>query len=166
MTPPTRTPTNGDQPSAPVSYRIRRVAYEPEPGVVVPQTQTQVSAGAAVVGVPVEPVVSRETRERITRLVVVILEVLDGRRPLAAVAGVNPLVTPAVARYLRATMRTRAARSSRAMSVRVFAPRAGAVEVAAVCVIGRACRAVALRFERDDHPFDGHPWRVVALRVL
>lgn len=33
-------------------------------------------------------------------------------------------------------------------------------------MIDRACRAVALRVERDEHPFDGHAWRLTALRVL
>lgn len=164
MAPTTRTTTNNDRPSAPVGFRIRRVSYEPQVGAVLPQVAPD--AVATPVGVPVEPLVSRETRERITRLVVVLLEVLDGRRPLAAVAGVNALVTPAVTRYLRTKIGPQVGRSSRALSVHVAAPRAGAVEVAAVCVIGRAWRAVALRVERDDHPFDGHAWRVVALRIL
>ena len=60
----------------------------------------------------------------------------------------------------------------RQLSTRILAEaRTRSAEVAAVCVIDRAFRAVALRAERDEHPFSdhqgcGHAWRVTALRVL
>lgn len=157
-------PNTSDTPQAgPV---LRRVAYEPpaerfvarEP-VEIPAVGSSVPAGA----VPVEPVVDEATRVRVMRLVVVLLELLDGRRPAAAAAAV---CSPPVVRYLAAFGRRRVVRASRALSVRIYQPRPAAAEVAAVCVIDRAFRAVALRVERDEHPFDGHAWRVTVLRVL
>jgi hypothetical protein len=158
-------PSTSDTPQArPV---LRRVAYEPpaerfierEP-VAVPAVGSPAPAGA----VPVEPVVDEATRVRLTRLVVVLLELLDGRRPAAAAAALG---SPQVARYLTSSFsRRRVVSASRALSVRIYQPRPGSAEVAAVCVIDRAFRAVALRAERDEHPFDGHAWRVTALRVL
>lgn len=149
-------PTTSDTPQAgrpgPV---LRRVVYEPRP--------EQVTGS-----VPVESVVDDATRVRITRLVVVLLELLDGRRPAAAAAAVG---SPQVVRYLAAYGRRRAVSASRALSVRIYQPRTGSAEVAAVCVIDRTIRAVALRIDRDEHPFSdhqgrGHEWRVTALRVL
>lgn len=150
---------------------LRRVAYEPpaerfierEP-VAVPAVGSPAPAGA----VPVEPVVDAVTRVRLTRLVVVLLELLDGRRPAAAAAALG---SPQVARYLTSFSRRRVVSASRALSVRIYQPRPGSAEVAAVCVIDRAFRAVALRAERDEHPrsehrSSGHGWRVTALRVL
>lgn len=156
-------PSTSDTPQArPV---LRRVAYEPpaerfverEP-VELPAVEISASAPAGEV-----PVVDEATRVRLTRLVVVLLELLDGRRPAAAAAALG---CPQVARYLAAFGRRRVVSTSRALSVRIYQPRPGSAEVAAVCVIDRAFRAVALRAERDEHPFDGHAWRVTALRVL
>ena len=159
-------PSTSDTPQArPV---LRRVAYEPPAERFVEREPVElpaveISAASPAGEVPAEPVVDDATRARLTRLVVVLLELLDGRRPAAAAAALG---SPQVARYLAAFGRRRVVSTSRALSVRIYQPRPGSAEVAAVCVIDRACRAVALRAERDEHPFDGHAWRVTALRVL
>jgi len=162
-------PSTSDTPQArPV---LRRMAYEPrterfvgrEPVEREPAELPAVGYRAAAGVVPVEPVVDEATRVRLTRLVVVLLEFLDGRRPAAAAAAVG---SPQVARYLAAYGRRRVVSASRALSVRIYQPRRGSAEVAAVCVIDRTFRAVALRVERDEHPFAGNAWRVTALRVL
>ena len=137
------------------SFTLRRVS--PDAGRAVP-----VVPESAVV-VPQMWQASREVRAQLARVVVLLLEVLDGRRP---VAGVAVLVAPSVARYLRATRRVRPGAASRVVSVHVFTPRPGAAEVAAVCRISGKARAVALRFELDTQPDDGPGWRVTALRVL
>lgn len=160
-------PTTSDTPQAGRSGPVlRRLVYEARPGqdtgggpVELPAVGDPAPAGV----VPVESVVDDATRARITRLVVVLLELLDRRRPAAAAAALG---SPQVVRYLAAYGRRRAVSASRALSVRIYQPRTGSAEVAAVCVIDRTIRAVALRIDRDEHPFDGHEWRVTALRVL
>lgn len=149
-------------------FRVRRVVVEPpaeaqgggsQPGASAEQCQ----AAPRPVGVAQ---VDRETRRLFVGLVGVLLEVLDGVRPLAPLA-TRGLVAPQVARYLRAAMQTgRARRSSRLQSVHVCAPRPGAVEIAAVCRIRDAIRAVALRAEQDEDPRGGRQWRVVAVRII
>ena len=159
-TPPVRTSTGSPAESlvisATPSYTLRRVnsgpagvaPVAPRPPVAVPQMWQA----------------SREVRAQLTRVVVLLLEVLDGRRP---VAGVAVLVTPPVARYLRAARTVRPGTVSRLLSAaHVFTPRPGVAEVAAVCRINSKVRAVALRFELDVQPDDGPAWRVSVLRVL
>ncbi|MDN5749318.1 MAG: Rv3235 family protein [Pseudonocardia sp.] len=162
-------PTTNDAPQAGSGGPIlRHVVYEPavEHAPVAAPAPAPVELGAVAaprpVGVvPAEWVVDEATRQRITRLVVVLLEVLDGRRAPVAALGAAPVL-----RYLAVYSRRRALSASRALSVRIYQPRPFSAEVAAVCVIDGAYRAVALRVERDEHPFDGYAWRATALRVL
>jgi hypothetical protein len=161
---PTTTPSDRTA----VGFRLRRVVTEPpaQPQISgsVPEVTTRQDGPAPErVGVPV---VDPATRRELVRLVGVLVEALDGRRPLAQLA-TRGLIAPEVARYLRAERRADQHRqASRVGSVHVYAPRADAVEIAAVCRIRGAIRAVALRAERDEHPYDGRPWRVVALRII
>lgn len=164
--------------TAPVPYVLRRVAYEalantasaagpvlthcPGCGLDLAAAQrAATSPGPEPVEVPEVPVTDPATRERMTRIVAQLLEVLDGRRPFAAAMAI---ATPTVARYLHAVAgayRT-PGRSSRALSVHVFQPHPDVAELAATCRIGHRARAVAVRCERAA---DGG-WRVVVLRVL
>jgi hypothetical protein len=161
---PTTTPSNRTA----VGFRLRRVVTEPpaQPqigGSVPDAAARQASSAPELMGVPV---VDGVARRELVRLVGLLVEALDGRRPLAQLA-TRGLIAPEVARYLRAEQRAGQPRqASRVGSVHVYAPRADAVEIAAVCRIRGAVRAVALRAERDEHPYDGRPWRVVALRVI
>ncbi len=131
---------------------VRRFRYE-DAGEQRPLTSVPVP-------VPVRWTVSPQRRRSLTRLVVVLLEVLDTRRPLA---GVTAMVAPPVARYLRASRMLQRAGTSRVLSTRIDVPRPGVAEVAAVCRIGGQVRAVALRVERGD---DGGGWIATVLRVL
>lgn len=148
-------------------FRVRRVVTDPP---AEPHAGGQPAAAAWRHAPTSELVdvldVDALTRQELVRLVGVLLEVLDGRRPLAQLA-TRGLVAPEVARYLRADRRAgRGRRVSRVESVHVCAPRAGVAEIAAVCRIEGAVRAVALRAERDEQPYDDRPWRVVALRII
>lgn len=140
--------------SATPSYTLRRINLD----------TTRPTATRPPVAVPQMWQASREIQAQLTRVVALLLEVLDGRRP---VGGVAVLVTPPVARYLRAGRTVQPGTASRLLSaVHVFTPRPGVAEVAAVCRINQKVRAVALRFELDTQPDDGPAWRVSALRVL
>lgn len=98
----------------------------------------------------------RDDAEAALRLV---LEVLDGRRPAAHLAG--HLGRDAV-RAVRAAGR-RGSGPSRLTSVRVSRPAPAAAEVAAVYRLDGRARAVAARFEPP--PGADGPWRCVAIRL-
>jgi hypothetical protein len=112
------------------------------------------------------------------------LEVLDGRRPVAQLAG---HLEPRALRYVRAAVAQCPAgrQPSRMTSLHVDRPCTGAVEVAAVYRRGPRARALAARFEppmspgtaaaREPRTVPGEPvartgdpreWRCVTLRLL
>lgn len=98
----------------------------------------------------------RQSAGSILRL---LLEVLDGRRPLVQLA---PYLAPSVLRYVRAAGRTGGG-PSRLTSVRVCRLRASAAEVAAVYRANGRARAVAIRLEQPrDAP---GTWRCTAIRL-
>jgi hypothetical protein len=87
-----------------------------------------------------------------------LLEVLDGRRPVAQLD--EHLTRPAL-RCVRAAG-CRGSGRSRLTSMRVCRPVPGAAEVAAVYRLDGRARALAARFERTR---DGAGWRCVAVRL-
>jgi hypothetical protein len=153
--------------------RIRRVAYEPvpadAPGVWVCRhcggelqardeagpSARETAAAQAEVQLPDE----RAARREVARVVRLVLEVIDARRPLAQLDGI---AAPAVLRYVRATrLAAHPARSSRLLSVRVCCPAVAVIEAAAVVRIEQRDRAVATRFEQRQGQ-----WRCVSLRII
>ena len=94
----------------------------------------------------------------VRRLLALVLEAVDGRRPVDQLA---PALAPPVLRYVRAArLPRRPARASRAGSLRLCRPTEQAVEVAAVATIDRRVRAIAARFHTDQDAM-----RCVALRI-
>ncbi len=98
------------------------------------------------------------------------LEVLDGRRPAAHLAAA---VTGPVLRYLVAARATpprerlrrlpdRAGPGARLRTMRLSQPCDGVAEVGAVCQLRGKVRALAARFELDEHSPLG--WRCTAVR--
>jgi hypothetical protein len=82
------------------------------------------------------------------RLLRLVLEVIDGRRPAAQLDGV---VVASVLRYVRAARPARRpVRVSRLLSLRVCRPVEHAVEAAAVVGVDQRVRAVAARFELEQ----------------
>jgi len=101
-------------------------------------------------------------------------EVLDGRRPVAQLAG---HLEPRALRYVRAALPRAPVRlPARMTSLRVDRPSADALEVAAVYRRGPRARALAARFERiaatpdaqadTARRPDPREWRCVVLRLL
>ncbi len=96
----------------------------------------------------------------VRRLLAVVFEAVDGRRP---VDQLGPVLAPPVLRYIRAArLPHRPARTSRACSVRLCRPTGHAIEAAAVAEIDRRVRAVAARFDNIERG----GLRCVALRIL
>ena len=118
--------------------RLRLLRYEPaaeEPtGPPTPPVRTR-SATAVLTAVPDTTDIGalRRRAEQVLRLT---LEVLDGRRPVAQLAG---HLEPRALRYVRAAVAQRPAgrQPSRMTSLHVDRPCTGAVEVAAVYRRGR-----------------------------
>lgn len=147
--------------------RLRLLRHEPEPDHVDgPADDDGVARRAPVRGLPppapddLRPTVA--LRRRAHHVLWLVLEVVDGRRPLTHLA---PHLEPSALRYVRAARGPGTARqASRMTSLHVHRPCAGAVEVAAVRRAGRRARAVAARFEgRPDEP---DRWRCVTLRLM
>ena len=109
----------------------------------------------------------RALRRRAEQVLRLTLEVLDGRRPVAQLAG---HLEPRALRYVRAAVaqRPRRAQPARMTSLHLDRPCTGAVEVAAVYRRGPRARALAARFERVPaaEPDDPRRWRCVTLRLL
>jgi Family of unknown function (DUF6459) len=147
----------GPGPEAPALVpRLRRVRYEPAPGEP-PSAPTPVSSQPASpprVGVA-------DGMPRHAQLVLqLVLEALDGRRPLGHLA---PHFAPSALRYLRAARRPRCGEPARLTSVHVCRPGSDAAEIAAVYRLAGRARAVAARFERPpDRPL---AWQCVAIRL-
>jgi hypothetical protein len=116
--------------------------------------QADAASAAAVVGLPEVGAV----RVPVARLLRLVLEVIDGRRPAAQLDGV---VAPSVLRYLRAACVAGPVRVSRLGSLRVCRPTEQAAEAAAVVEVDQRVRAVAARFEHQQAG-----WRCVAFRIL
>jgi hypothetical protein len=139
-------------------FRIRRVDYEPpvERFLVRPPARPPVSVPADL---PFDPAV----RARARRVLQVVLEVLDGHRPLAQL---SRIVDPSPLAYLRAAAgQLGAGRRSRSRlkSIRVCQPHEGAAEVAAVCRVGGRTRALAMRLEQAGAD---QAWRCRAIRLI
>ncbi|MBL8926362.1 MAG: hypothetical protein JNM77_08985 [Pseudonocardia sp.] len=165
--------------------RLRLLRYEPaaeEPtGPPAPPVRTQPTAVHTAVPDSTDNAALRRRAEQVLRLT---LEVLDGRRPVAQLAG---HMEPRALRYVRAAVARRPAerQPSRMTSLHIDRPCTGAVEVAAVYRRGPRARALAARFERPASPgtaaareprtVPGRPavrsgdpreWRCVTLRLL
>ncbi|WP_219419956.1 Rv3235 family protein [Pseudonocardia nigra] len=155
--------------------RIRSMAYEPtaEPTppsrVACPHCGASITIGArnlapepsgeAPAALVVDLPDAAAVRVPVARVLRLILEVIDARRP---VAQLDEVVAPSVLRYARAArLAGRPARVSRLLSLRVFRPTEHAAEAAAVVAVEQRRRAVAARFEQQQTV-----WRCVALRIL
>lgn len=104
------------------------------------------------------PVVTDVERAAVARLVAIICEVLDLRRPVAQL----PAAAPAV-RYLRAARptRPRVNGATRVLSVRASRPTRDGIEVVAVLQVDGRPRALAARL---DGPAGA--WTMTAVRIL
>ncbi len=150
--------------------RIRPVRYEPLAGALDTAAECPHCGGAlpaAAELAPVRPSLaviedlpdSDVLQGPVRRLLALVFEVVDGRRPVDQLA---PVLTPSVLRYTRAARLPRCpARASRTRSVRLCRPTEQAVEAAAVAEIDRRVRAVAARFDTKRGAL-----RCVALRIL
>jgi hypothetical protein len=139
-------------------FRIRGVDYEPpvERFLVGPPARPPVSVPADL---PFDPAVCARARW----VLQVVLEVLDGHRPLAQL---RCIVDPSPLAYLRAVAGQLSAGRpprSRLGPVRVCQPHDGAAEVAAVCRVGGRIRAVAMRLEAAGAD---QGWRCRAIRLI
>jgi hypothetical protein len=136
---------------------VRRSRYEPEPGPTA--TPPPLRAALSPAGAPSSAAEQHvEAQQRVAAALRLALEVLDGRRAEAHLAGV---AAPAVLRYWRAARDQRHVRGpARITAMRLCLPAPGAAEVAAVCRIDGRVRALAARFERR-----GGRWRCTALRL-
>jgi hypothetical protein len=166
---------------------LRLLRYEPaaeEPtGPPTPPVRARTRPTAVLTAVTdtTDIGVLRRRAEQVLRMT---LEVLDGRRPVAQLAG---HLEPRALRYVRAAVAQCPAvrQPSRMTSLHVDRPCTGAVEVAAVYRRGPRARALAARFEppmnpgtaaaREPRTVAGEPvartgdpreWRCVTLRLL
>ena len=98
------------------------------------------------------------SRVTLGRIVVLMLEVITGRRPGRQLATVTEAQ---VRRYLRAARPTALARPLVLVSVRVCVPAEQVAELAAVLGYGQRTPAMAARFEQG-----GDGWRCVTFRIL
>lgn len=150
--------------------RIRPVRYEPLAGALDTTGECPHCGGALPATVvasvaPTAPAVVEDLPDSdvlqgpVRRLLALVFEVVDGRRPVDQLA---PVLAPAVLRYTRAAcLAYRPARVSRARSVRLCRPTEHAIEAAAVVEIDRRVRAVAARFDTERGALC-----CVALRIL
>jgi hypothetical protein len=140
--------------------RLRLLRHEPDPDGPEP---APLPAGRPAVPVPDDLRETPELRRRAHQVLVLLVEVLDGRRPLAHLSA---HVEPGPLRGVRAALaRPATARSaSRLTSLHVSRPRVDAIEVAAVRRVGGRARALAARFE--GRPEEPARWRCVTLRLL
>jgi hypothetical protein len=166
--------------------RLHLLRYEPaveEPAGPSPAPTQVRTPSTAVLSEVTDVTDIRALRRRAEQVLRITLEVLDGRRPVAHLAG---HLEPRALRYVRAAIAQRPAgsRPSRMTSLHVDRPCAGAIEVAAVFRRGLRARALAARFEpvgpgtplvRESGTAAGEPrarsgdsreWRCVTLRLL
>ncbi len=140
--------------------RLRLLRYEPdadEPGAA------PLPAGPPAAPVPDDLRETADLRRRAHQVLCLLVEVLDGRRPLAHLSA---HLEPRPLRYVRAMLpHPAAARStSRLTSLHVSRPRIDAIEVAAVRRAGGRARVLVARFE--GRPEEQARWRCVTLRLL
>jgi Family of unknown function (DUF6459) len=164
--------------------RLRLLRYEPaaeEPtGPPTPPVPARTRPVAVLTAVTDTADIGalRRRAEQVLRLT---LEVLDGRRPVAQLAG---HLEPRALRYVRAAVAQRPTgrQPSRMTSLHVDRPCTGALEVAAVYRRGPRARALAARFEpvcpgtaavrelargeREARAGDPREWRCVTVRLL
>jgi hypothetical protein len=161
--------------------RLRLLHYEPDPeesGSPPPAPAPARTRPEAVAEDTPDTLILRRRAEHVLRLT---FEVLDGRRPVAQLAG---HLEPRALRYVRAALpRTPVRLPARMTSLHVDRPSADALEVAAVYRRGPRARVLAARFERiavagatagpapcaqrDRVPGpDPREWRCVVLRLL
>ncbi|HEX5812920.1 MAG TPA: Rv3235 family protein [Pseudonocardia sp.] len=177
------TPASGREDRRP---RLHLLRYEPaaeeQPGPPPPPVRARTRPTAVVTEV-MDGADVRALRRRAEQVIRLTLEVLDGRRPVAQLAG---HLEPRALRYVRAALAQRptGCLPSRMTSLHLDRPCAGAVEVAAVYRRGPRARALAARFEpvrpgtaasREPCAAAGEPaaragdpreWRCVTLRLL
>lgn len=139
--------------------RVRLLRHEPDPEAGGAPAVAGPRAVPAVPARPAHPGATADLRRRAHRVVCLVLEVLDGRRPPAHLAG---HLDPRPLRYVRAA--SGRAVPSRLTSLHVSRPCAGAVEVAAVHRTGPRSRVLVARLE--GHPDDPARWRCVTVRLL
>ena len=136
--------------------------YEPKPGAAPANRPAPLRARLRLVhDEPVEPRpdVEPATRGMVRRLLIVILETLDGRRPLTQLRGqLAPLVFSSIETRVRTLT---APRTSRLRSLHTCQPASGVVEACGIVDFGPAIRAVAARFELATNSV-----RCSAFRVL
>lgn len=143
----------------PGRYRIRRVWFDPEPGVqpVRPDQRSDPEPSPLLSDEEHREVAA--ARGPITAVVRIALEVFDQHRPPAQLAG---HVTPRALRYWRATAaQRRTHRPSRILRIHLSTPRRGVIEATVVCELDGRVRALAARF---DHVASSG-WRGSALRL-
>ncbi|WP_219420344.1 Rv3235 family protein [Pseudonocardia nigra] len=157
------------------ALRIRPIAYEPTAEPAQPSTMSCPHCGASIMSGATDPAADTSgvraaaivvdlpdaapVQLPVARVLRLILEVIDARRPVAQLAAV---AAPSVLRYARAArLAGRSARVSRLLSLRVCRPTEHAVEAVAVVAVDQRHRAVAARFEQQQTG-----WRCVALRIL
>ncbi|MGE3287939.1 MAG: Rv3235 family protein [Pseudonocardia sp.] len=150
--------------------RLRRLRYEPLPGERLGAAVTTLTPrdppapsrsggrvadarrGADTAG-PVDAL-----RDEVETALLLVLEVLDGRRPAWQLSA---HLAPEALRCVRSAARRGNGRS-RLVSVRICRPTPAAAEVAAVYRLDGRARAVAARFEPGR---SGSRWRCVAIRL-
>ena len=143
---------------------VRALRYEPPPRQPWPIARPAPAASAvprspAPGSAAEDPDVRGDGLHHVAQAVLrLMLEVLDGRRPVAQLD--EHLTRPAL-RCVRAAG-CRGSGRSRLTSMRVCRPAPDAEEVAAVYRLDGRARAVAARFERTR---DGAGWRCVAVRL-
>jgi Family of unknown function (DUF6459) len=139
---------------------LRLLRHEPDPDGEQPAVP--VPATGPPPAVPDDLHDTPDLRRRAHQVLCLVLEVLDGRRPLGHLVA---HLEPSALRYVRAAAGRPTARpSARLTSLHLSRPSAGALEVAAVHRTGGRTRALAARFEgRPDEPAR---WRCVAVRLL
>jgi hypothetical protein len=154
-------------PARQAAPRLRLLRYEPDPTAPPPASSARRERTAALAPEDPWPGGAKELaalRERAGQVLRLVLEVLDGRRPLTHLSA--HLAPPAL-RYVRAAHAQRPAvrQPSRMTSLHVSRPCEDAVEVTAVYRLRERARALAARFE-GPAPEDPSSWRCVTLRLL
>ncbi len=150
-------------PSAPGGPYLRLLRHEPDPdGPDAPDAVARPDVAHPAPPVPDDLHGTPDLRRRAHRVLSLVLETIDGRRPIGHVA---PHLHPGALRYVRAALaRPQVRPTGRLSSLHVSRPRADALEVTAVRRVGPRARAVAARFEGS--PDEPDRWRCVTLRLM
>jgi hypothetical protein len=146
----------------PLLIRLRPLGnYEPPPGLPeVPSDQPPLRLPAPRSGGTRRRREVEDAKVDVRRLLCVVLEVLDGRRPVVQLNDLfSDTALRAVSRQVRLT--GRGSRPARLGRVHTSSPAPGAIEVAATISRGRRVHAVAARLE-----LRGKVWTCTAFHVL